>query len=63
MPVYELTYAGEVVGLPDPVPGRVYVVSMILAQALLALGIKRNDVVSPNYVPALGGAPSVTLHI
>ena len=63
VPVYELTYTGEVVGLPDPVPGRVYVVSMILAQALLALGIKRNDVVSPNYVPALGGAPSVTLHI
>lgn len=63
VPVYELTYTGEVVGLPDPVPGRVYVVSMILAQALLALGIKRNDVVSPNFVPAIGGAPSVTLHL
>lgn len=30
---------------------------------MLALGIERGDVVSPNYVPALGGAPSVTLHL
>lgn len=63
IPVYDLSYTGKIVGLPDPVPGRVYVVSMIAAQAMLALGIKRNDVVSPNFVPALGGAPSVTLHI
>ena len=63
IPVYDLSYTCKIVGLPDPVPGRVYVVSMIAAQAMLALGIKRNDVVSPNFVPALGGAPSVTLHI
>lgn len=63
IPVYDLSYTGKIIGLPDPVPGRVYVVSMIAAQAMLALGIKRNDVVSPNFVPALGGAPSVTLHI
>lgn len=63
IPVYDLSYTGKIIGLPDPVPGRVHVVSMIAAQAMLALGIKRNDVVSPNFVPALGGAPSVTLHI
>lgn len=63
IPVYDLSYTGKIIGLPDPVPGRVYVVSMIAAQAMLALGIKRNDVVSPNFVPALGGAPSVTLHL
>lgn len=45
------------------VPGRIYIVSMITAQALLANGVKRNDVVSPNFVPALKGAPSVTLHV
>lgn len=61
--VYDLSYTGKIIGLPDPVPGRVYIISMIAAQAMLALGIKRNDVVSPNFVPALGGAPSVTLHI
>lgn len=63
VPVYDLSYTGKIVGLPDPVPGRVYIVSMITAQALLALGIERSDVVSPNYVPALGGAPSVTFHL
>lgn len=61
--VYDLSYTGKIIGLPDPVPGRVYIISMIAAQAMLALGIKRNDVVSPNYVPAIGGAPSVTLHL
>jgi hypothetical protein len=63
VPVYDLSYTGKVIGLPDPVPGRVYVVSMITAQALLALGIERGDVVSPNFIPALGGALSVTFHI
>lgn len=63
IPIYDLHYTGKVVGLPDPVPGRVYIVSMITAQVMLALGIERGDVVSPNYVPALGGALSVTLHV
>lgn len=70
IPVYDLSYTGrivddktgEVIDMPA-VPGRVYIVSMIAAQAMLALGIKRSDIVSPNFVPALGGAPSVTLHI
>lgn len=70
VPVYDLSYTGrivdektgEAIDMPA-IPGRIYIVSMITAQALLASGIKRNDVVSPNYVPALGGAPSVTLHI
>ena len=70
VPVYDLSYTGRVVDeetgeaidMPD-VPGRVYVVSMITAQALLAAGIERGDVVSPNFVPALKGAPSVTLHV
>ena len=63
IPVYDLSYTGKIIGLPDPVPGRIYIISMIAAQAMLALGIHRNDIVSPNYVPALGGAPSVTFHI
>lgn len=63
IPVYDLSYTGKIIGLPDPVPGRVYIISMIAAQAMLALGVERGDVVSPNYVPALGGAPSVTLHL
>lgn len=63
IPVYDLSYTGKIIGLPDPIPGRIYIVSMIAAQAMLALCIERGDVVSPNYVPAIGGAPSVTLHI
>ena len=70
IPVYDLSYTGrivddengEVIDMPA-VPGRVYIISMITAQALLSLGIQRGDVVSPNFVKALGGAPSVTLHI
>lgn len=70
IPVYDLSYTGrivddetgEVIDMPA-VPGRVYVVSMITAQALLSLCIQRGDVVSPNFVKALGGAPSVTLHV
>lgn len=70
VPVYDLEYTGRVVdentgeAIDMPaVPGRVYVVSMITAQALLAAGIERGDIVSPNFVPAIKGAPSVTLHI
>ena len=70
IPVYDLSYTGRVVdentgeAIDMPaVPGRIYIVSMITAQALLANGVKRNDVVSPNFVPALKGAPSVTLHV
>lgn len=70
VPVYDLSYTGrivdektgEVIDMPA-VPGRIYIVSMITAQALLASGVKRSDIASPNFVPALGGAPSVTLHI
>lgn len=70
VPVYDLSYTGHVVdentgeAIDMPaVPGRLYVISMITAQALLAAGIERGDVVSPNFVPALKGAPSVTLHV
>lgn len=70
VPVYDLSYTGHVVdentgeAIDMPaVPGRIYIVSMIVAQAMLALGIKRSDIASPNFVPALGGAPSITLHI
>ena len=70
VPVYDLSYTGRIVdektgeAIDMPViPGRVYVVSMITAQALLASGIKRSDIVSPNFAPALGGAPSVTIHV
>lgn len=70
VPVYDLEYTGrvvdeengEVIDMPA-VPGRIYIVSMITAQALLASGIKRSDIASPNFVKALGGAPSITLHV
>lgn len=70
VPVYDLEYTGRVVdentgeAIDMPaVPGRIYIVSMITAQALLAAGIERGDIVSPNFVPAIKGAPSVTLHV
>ena len=63
VPVYALEYTGEVIGLPEQEDGTIYVASMLTIQGMLALGIRRGDVVSPNFVPAIGGAPSVTLHI
>lgn len=63
VPVYGLEYTGDVIGLPEQEDGTIYVASMLTIQGMLALGIRRGDVVSPNFVPAIGGAPSVTLHI
>lgn len=70
IPVYDLSYTGRIVNektgnvidMPA-VPGRIYIVSMIVVQAMLALGINRSDIASPNFVPALGGAPSITLNV
>jgi len=40
---------GEIEGLPDPQPGVVYIVSMVVRQAAQAQG--RTDVVSPDTSP------------
>ncbi len=44
LPVFRTTF-GELVGLPDPVDGRIYVCSLIAAQAAISIG--RTDVLSP----------------
>lgn len=48
IPVVSQTY-GEIEGLPDPQPGVVYIVSMVVRQAAQAQG--RTDVVSPDTSP------------
>ena len=55
IPVYKTEY-GEVEGLPDPQPGTIYIVSLLVLQALKARGIDRNDVVAPNTSPSPMGA-------
>ncbi|NNV07148.1 hypothetical protein ETC03_12230 [Geobacillus sp. MMMUD3] len=46
------TVFGDVVGLPDPQDGVVYVVSTLVLQALSASGVDRSDVVAPDTSPA-----------
>lgn len=48
IPVVSSQY-GDIVGLPDPIDGVVYVASMVVAQKAALDG--RNDVVSPNTAP------------
>jgi hypothetical protein len=47
------TEYGEVEGLPAPQPGTIYIVSLVVLQALAG---KRNDVVAPNTAPTPLGA-------
>ena len=44
--IAEVTF-GEIVDLPEPVPGTTYIVSGLIPTALKARGITRNDIVSP----------------
>jgi len=46
------TVFGDIVGLPDPQDGVVYVVSTLVLQALKASGVDRSDVVAPDTSPA-----------
>ena len=55
IPVFKTTYT-EVEGLPDPEPSTVYIVSLLVLQALQAHGIQRSDVVAPNTSPTPNGA-------
>jgi len=54
-PVYRTTY-GVVTGLPEPEPGTVYIVSIVVLSALKEKGIERKDVVAPNTNPSKHGA-------
>ena len=49
IPVYEQTF-GDIEGLPDPEPGTIFIVSMVVRQAAQKLG--RTDVVSPDTSPS-----------
>lgn len=49
--VVETSY-GEVEGLPEPIEGTMYIVSILVVSALKALGIDRSDVVAPDTGPA-----------
>jgi hypothetical protein len=55
IPIFKTTY-GDVENLPDPEPGTVYIVSLLVLQALQAHGIQRSDVVAPNTAPTPHGA-------
>jgi len=52
VPIVTTEY-GAVEGLPDPQPGTVYIVSLVVLQALAG---KRHDVVAPNTAPRGVGA-------
>lgn len=47
IPVFELRCRGEVMGLPDPETGVIYIVPALLRNYLTSIGEKRDDVVSP----------------
>jgi len=48
IPIRRVRY-GEIVGLPDPQPGTIYVTSIVVAQAAAKLG--RTDVLAPDTGP------------
>jgi len=50
------TEYSAVEGLPDPQPGTMYIVSLIVLQALKSQGITRDDVIAPNTAPTPNGA-------
>jgi len=55
VPVVTTEY-GQVEGLPAPMPGTVFIVSLLVLQALKAQGVNRGDVVAPNTSPTSLGA-------
>jgi len=50
VPVFQSVF-GDVVGLPDPAPDTVFVVSTLVLSALAAKGVTRDDVVAPDTSP------------
>jgi len=50
IPIRAIEY-GEVQNLPEPKPGVVYIVSIIVLMALKSKGIVRNDVFAPDTSP------------
>jgi hypothetical protein len=55
IPVVATEY-GDIDSLPDPQPNTVYIVSLLVLQALQARGERRSDVVAPNTAPTPLGA-------
>ncbi|MCI4407531.1 MAG: hypothetical protein JHC26_00430 [Thermofilum sp.] len=55
IPIFKTVY-GNIENLPDPEPGVVYAVSIVVLTALKEKGIKRTDVISPNTNPSRFGA-------
>jgi len=47
IPIYRFDSGGHIVGLPDPQPGVIYIVSPIVRKELTQRGAKRPDVFSP----------------
>jgi hypothetical protein len=47
LPIYRFEPKGQIVGLPDPNPGVVYIVSAMVRRELTQLGLDRPDVFSP----------------
>ena len=50
VPVFKTVF-GDVVGLPDPRPDTVFVVSTLVLSALAQKGVTRDDVVAPDTSP------------
>ena len=50
VPVYQTQY-GSVEGLPEPQENTVYIVSLLVLQALKSQGVTRHDLVAPNTGP------------
>ncbi len=50
VPIRQIEY-GDIVGLPEPQPDTIYIVSTVVIIALRAKGINRMDVVSPDTNP------------
>jgi hypothetical protein len=55
IPVFKTEY-GEIQGLPEPKENTIYIVSLLVLQALRARGVERSDVVAPNTGPGPHGA-------
>jgi hypothetical protein len=47
LPIYRFESRGQIVGLPDPRPGVIYIVSAMVRRELTQLGLDRPDVFSP----------------
>ena len=50
VPVFKTVF-GDVVGLPDPRPDTVFVVSTLVLSALASKGVTRDDIVAPDTSP------------